>query len=52
MRYKTFNDWQKSLKPLKKPVRGSYKAFILPNKKLLVRFINRNGYEIISDKQN
>jgi len=50
MRYKTFNDWQRSLKPTKKPVRGRYKAIILPTKKLLVRFINRNGYEIISDK--
>lgn len=46
-KFKSFDDFAKSLKPFPDPKRGSYKAFILPNKQLLVRFIKRNNYKVI-----
>jgi len=51
-KFKSFEEFAKSLKPFPDPKRGSYKAFILPNKQILFRFIKRNNYKVIHVRNN
>lgn len=44
-RFKSFEEFKKSIRiNTKVSVKGSYKAFILPNKQILTNFIKRNNF--------